>query len=265
MKLIVADLDGTLINKKVMSDQTKKTILNLQEKGIAFTLATGRHKDATRNLVKALNIHLPVICTNGASIYDFDSDIVIHQDNIEKETVKLVLSILDKHQVDYLIYTNENIVSTVEAKEKLHKRIGDFDSIVSPKNSLDNYLELGVLKVLVIENNNQILNQVKQELGLISDIYLLQSQPAFLDIGSKRASKGRALEILSTYLNISLNETLAIGDQENDLSMIQTAKIGVAMGNAEDILKQKASFITKTIDEEGFTHAINMFVFKPKR
>ncbi|MDY0210962.1 MAG: Cof-type HAD-IIB family hydrolase [Acholeplasma sp.] len=265
MKLIVADLDGTLIHKKMMTDQTKTTIALLQKSGFMFTLATGRHKDATRKLVEALNIHIPVICTNGAVIYDFDREQSIHKDIIDEAIVKAVLTVLDSYKTDYLIYTTENIVSTKKAKDKLHERIGTFDSVVVDPNERLSFLSTGVLKILLIEENDKILDDIRHKLKDIKGIYLLQSQKSFLDIGNIEANKGRALEKLALHLGISLEEVLAIGDQENDLSMIKKAKIGVAMGNAEDILKKEASFITKPFDEEGFTYAIERFILKPKK
>lgn len=262
MKLIIADLDGTLISKQQMSDSTKQTVQKLKEQGYLFTLATGRHKDATRRVAGELKVDLPVICTNGAFIYDFKTEKVIHQDTIDAISVKKVLDILNEQKSSYLLYTTKSIVSNQTSKDKLAGRIGSFESLVVSEEKLLDYLPLGLLKILIIENDDIKFKQLRDKLSTLESVYVLSSQPSFIDVGNKVANKGRALEILSTYLGITLEEVLSIGDQENDLTMIQKAGIGVSMGDGEQALKEAADFITKPFIEDGFTYAINKFIFK---
>ena len=261
MKLVVADLDGTLIYKKKISEVTKQTILKLKKEGYLFTLATGRHKDAVKPIYEELNIDLPVICANGAFMYDFKKKKVIHQEVIEEEVVRQLLSVCDYYEVDYLLYTTESVVSAPRAKQNLINRIGAFNSIVVKPGELKNFIKCGIIKILVIESDEKRLRTLKEALKEFKGIQSLQSQPSFLDIGSIFASKGRALERLAVYLDVSLSEVVAIGDQENDLSMIQRAGLGIAMGNGQEMLKEKASFVTKNFDEDGFSYAIDRFIF----
>lgn len=262
MKMIIADVDGTLIHQKVMSDMTKKTIQDLQQQGYIFSIATGRHKDATKSLVKDLNVDYPVICTNGALIYDFKHHKIIHQDVIDSKSVTEVLSILNQNDTSFLLYTTQMIVSTQTSKDKLESRIGAFDSLVVKAEKLNDYLSIGLVKILIIESDPLKFNHLKTNLSNIENVYVLSSQPTFIDVGNKNASKGRSLEVLCQYLDISLSDVLSIGDQENDLTMIEKAGLGVAMGNGEDVLKQKADFITKPVEEDGFTYAIHKLIFK---
>ncbi len=262
MKCIIADLDGTLIHKQRMSDRTKQTILKLQSTGYVFTLATGRHKDAVRRVVKELNIQYPVICTNGALIYDFINERIIHQDVIDESTVIQLMRILDEQKTDYLLYTTKHIVSNEKAKQRLFDRIGSFESLVVSKEALLEHVQLGILKILIIEPDQNKFDALRIKLSSVEHVYVLSSQSSFIDVGNVLSSKGRALEILANYLQIPLNDILSIGDQENDLSMIKTAGMGVAMGDGEDHLKQQADFITKSFYEEGFSHAIDTLIFK---
>lgn len=262
MKMVVADLDGTLVHQKKMSKETRQTIHQLKEDGYYFTLATGRHKDATRALVEELNIGLPVILTNGACIYDYKNETVIHQDTLEKALLEQLLRIINQKGVAYLIYTTKQIVSSKVAKDKLEKRIGTFESVIVELEEERAYLEDDVLKLLVIEEDKDLLNELKETLKTIKGIYLLQSQPQFLDIGNQLASKGRALKRLANHLGIDLKDVLAIGDQENDLSMILEAGVGVAMANAETILKEHADYVTKSVTEEGFTYAVKTLIYQ---
>lgn len=262
MKMIIADLDGTLIYKKEMSDKTKETIQRLQDEGYVFTLATGRHKDAVKSMAKTLDIRWPIICTNGAMIYDFKHQTVLYQDVIDPAVVSQVLAILNQQNTNYLLYTTQMIVSNQNAKALLESRIGTFESVVVDSKHLEPYLKQGLLKILIIEPNAVKFNALRTTLSQIDDVYVLSSQTSFIDVGNKIASKGRALHILCQHLGIPLAEVLSIGDQENDLSMVQIAGVGVAMGDGEDSLKQQAKFVTKPFKEEGFTYAINTFIFK---
>lgn len=260
MKMIIADLDGTLVSKKYMSESTKETIQWLQQQGYIFTLATGRHKDAVRPLVESLNIEYPVICTNGSLIYDFKTRTVLHQDTLDPFAIEEALKILDQYEADYLLYTTESIVSTKMAKQKLESKIGAFDSLVVEQCEWQPYIDLGLLKILVIEQDEIKFKNLRKSLETLKGVYVLSSQPTFIDIGNEIANKGRALEKLTSRLGIALKDVLSIGDQENDLTMIEKAGVGVAMGDAEEILKEKADFVTKPFLEDGFVHAINTYI-----
>lgn len=260
MKMIIADLDGTLVSKKYMSESTKETIQWLQQQGYIFTFATGRHKDAVRPLVESLNIEYPVICTNGAFIYDFKTRTVLHQDTLDPFAIEEALKILDQSEADYLLYTTESIVSSKMAKQKLESKIGAFDSLVVEQCEWQPYIDLGLLKILVIEQDEIKFKNLRKSLETLKGVYVLSSQPTFIDIGNEIANKGRALEKLTSILGIALKDVLSIGDQENDLTMIEKAGVGVAMGDAEEILKEKADFVTKPFLEDGFVHAINTYI-----
>lgn len=260
MKLIVADLDGTLLHKKNISSQTIDTINKLKDQGYLFTLATGRHMQATKPFIEQLNIDLPVICTNGAFIYDYQQQHIIHQETIPMNIVESTLQLLNQYNLDYLIYTTSHIVSTQRSKEKLEQRIGQVNSKVITHETLKEEIEQGVLKILVIDERDDMIHHIKKMLNLESSLNMVQSQKAFLDIGFYKASKGRALTILAKYLAIDLSDILAIGDQENDISMIEVSGVGVAMGQGDEVLKSKANFITKSFNDEGFTYAINELI-----
>ena len=260
MKLIVADLDGTLLHKKNISSQTIDTINKLKDQGYLFTLATGRHMQATKPFIEQLNIDLPVICTNGAFIYDYQQQHIIHQETIPMNIVESTLQLLNQYNLDYLIYTTSHIVSTQRSKEKLEQRIGQVNSKVITHETLKEEIEQGVLKILVIDERDDMIHHIKKMLNQESSLNMVQSQKAFLDIGFYKASKGRALTILAKYLAIDLSDILAIGDQENDISMIEVSGVGVAMGQGDEVLKSKANFITKSFNDEGFTYAINELI-----
>lgn len=262
MKLIIADLDGTLVEKKQVSNQTKETLRKLKEQGYLFTIATGRHMVATKELAKILEVDLPVICGNGAIIYDYKKDEIIRKEVLDPKTVESIMDLCFDHQVSFLMYTTKYVVATDEAKDKIHAQIGYFDTHVVKKEQLKDYIDIGVFKILAIDQHHEKLMHIKKELMHLNDIYMVQSRPIFLDIGSHETNKGNTVKNLAGLLHIDIKDVLAIGDQENDIEMIKTAGIGIAMGNGHKNLKAVADDVTDTYEQDGFTKAIDKHIFK---
>lgn len=260
MKMILSDLDGTLEHKGTISPESLEAIKKLQETGYIFTIATGRHFKAGLKVAKSLDIKYPVIFSNGAYIYDVYNDVVIQKTYIEDSVLKKAFKICDKHNLNYLLYTDEEIVATVQSRKMLIDRIGSFEVKLLSKEEMK-VLNGNILKLLIIENDVELLNNAKAELKTLSGVSVVQSQNEFLDIGSNKTNKGKALKFLADYLNVPIDECMAIGDQENDLTMIQTAGLGVAIGDGAEKLKEAADFVTKPFNENGFSFAINCKIF----
>ncbi|AUD65900.1 hypothetical protein BK011_09465 [Tenericutes bacterium MZ-XQ] len=261
MRLIIADLDGTLVEKKQVSKATLNTIKKLKEQGYLFTIATGRHMVATKALAETLEVDLPVICGNGAIIYDYKKDEIIRKEVLDPRTVEQIMDLCFFHQVSFLMYTTKYVVSTLEAKEKIHAQIGYFDTHVVNQEQLKDYIDIGVFKILAIDDKHEKLMQIKKELKHQEDISIVQSRPIFLDIGHKDTNKGNTIKHLVKLLDVNIEDVLAIGDQENDIQMIQTAGMGIAMGNGHIELKKVADDVTDTYEHDGFTKAIVKHIF----
>jgi Cof subfamily protein (haloacid dehalogenase superfamily) len=262
MKMIIADLDGTLVLKKQVTQKTIETIKKIKEEGHLFTIATGRHMNATREMVRLFDVHLPVICGNGSIIYDFNQEKIIFQQTILDETVLSIMTLCDLYGVDFLLYTTKDIVATKKAADKLMSRIGSFDVKLVERSELESFITLGVIKVLVIDERVDVIESLKKALNPKKDIHYVQSQTAFLDIGHVLSTKGRALKILAEQLQMNMKNVIAIGDQENDISMIETAGFGISMGDGDEALKKSADYITQSFHDEGFFEAMKNLVLK---
>jgi Cof subfamily protein (haloacid dehalogenase superfamily) len=262
MKLVIADLDGTLVHKQFVSKETLKTIKKLKEQGVLFTIATGRHMVATKELAEKLEVDLPVICGNGAIIYDFKNDEIMHQEILSDEILNTIIERCFEDNLDFLMYTTKYVVATKQAANKIHQKIGMFDTHIVKKEQLKDYIKIGVFKILVIDEHVDKLKTLKQYLSKSKEISMVQSQPFFLDIGHHLSNKGRTITKLADLLNVDMKDVLAIGDQENDITMIETAGLGIAMGNGHLELKRVADDITDTFSNEGFTQAIKKHILK---
>lgn len=262
MKLVVADLDGTLIHSKGFTKETIKTVKKLQEQGVIFTIATGRHILTAKDYVKELDVKYPVIYSNGAYIYDHVNHNVIHKALIDKITALKTMEVCRKHNLDFIIYTVDNIYATKRSRDKLISKVGKYDLEVVSEEELKSCVGNGVIKILVFDDDVERIKEARLILSQIKDVYPIQSSRSYIDIGHHSVNKGNALSILAKYLNVSLEDCMAIGDQENDLQMIQVAGVGVAMGDGNPLLKDEADYITKSIEEDGFAFAVDRYILK---
>ncbi len=262
IKLVIADLDGTIYHNKTISKETRNTIKQLTKDGYIFTIATGRHMTAAKSIIDSLDIKCPVICNNGAYVGIPNQNVLLHEVLIDEATSRDVAQKALDCNTSFLLYTTNRIVATLDAKEKLEKRIGDFPVHLVDSCEMIDYIDEGILKVLIIEDDKDTFNNLYEYFSKYSELSVVSSNKGFIDIGNKNSSKGEALEVLCKFFNISLDQVLAVGDQENDILMLEEAKIGVAMGNASEAVKESADFITTTVEDDGFTFAINQIIFK---
>ena len=93
------------------------------------------------------------------------------------------------------------------------------------------------------------------------DLYIVKSTPYFCEIGSRDAKKSLGVEFLCKMWGLNKSEVMAIGDQNNDIDLIQSGGIGVAMDNSTPELKQVADYITDSVENDGFVKAVEKFVF----
>lgn len=257
MKLIISDLDGTLIHNQHISKSTKDTVGILKKNNQLFTIATGRHMHTTREIVQMLDVELPVICNNGATIYDFKKEKLLYEVVINTNDVLDIMNLCVKRNLDYILYTTSGSFTTSQGKKKFIERIGFYPIKVLEPSLLRHIVYDGVIKILIIEDNQELLDHFKDIFSPYTELSIVQSQLSFLDISHKTATKGIALKRLSALLNIPLEDTIAFGDEENDISMIEVSGIGVAMGSGSPKLQEKADFITKSYEEDGFTFGIS--------
>ena len=261
MKMIVADLDGTLLNKG-FTNETLNTVKKLQDKGYIFTIATGRHLSIAKKYVKELNVKYPAIYSNGAHIYDIENDKTIYQAFIEEQAALDTMRICNDFNIGFIVYTVDHVYATKDARDKLIARVGNYDIDVLDYDELKLCVKKGVVKILIFDDDKESIIKIRAVLDQEKEICAVQSHPNYLEVSHHSVNKGNALTILANYLNISLKDSMAIGDQENDIKMIQVAGIGVAMGDGNPLLLKEANYITKSFAENGFSYAVSDLIFK---
>ncbi|WP_295298343.1 Cof-type HAD-IIB family hydrolase [uncultured Brachyspira sp.] len=257
IKAAFFDIDGTLVsfNTHKVSDSSKEAIRLLKEKGIKVFIATGRIKKHINNIDDL--VFDGYITANGFDCYIGDKSIYRH--SIAKEEIYSLIDYLkNKELFPCSIMMNSGIFINYVTKEveEVSK------SINLPIPAVDNYysfLEENIDNVLQI---NLFVDENKEK-QLMSKIFKncesSRWHPAFTDVNTKGGGKHIGIDKIIEYYGIKLEDTIAFGDGGNDITMIEHAAIGVAMGNANEGVKKIADYITDDVDNDGIFNALKHF------
>lgn len=267
-KMLVTDMDYTLLNKeKQISDRNREALKRAAEKGVHMVVATGRIYTSARIYAKLLRLSTPIIASNGAIIKDASK--TIFRDILNQDTVREMLRLCHKYGAYCHFFTENTIYSEKLINVSLrytewNKYMGEEDQvkirIVDDGEEIIEAAKSEVLKAVVFDDDDDKIQKLREgiiETGIVS---VSQSMKHNLEVMNKGVTKGNAVRILAQMYGINREEIIAIGDNENDISMIEYAGLGIAMGNAEESLKRVADHITGDYQEDGVAEAIERFL-----
>lgn len=265
-QVLVLDLDGTLTNsKKEISAPTKQALLEIQEAGKTVVLASGRPINGVAPLAKELKMDCfggYMLSFNGARITKCSTGEIIYNRTLSPEIIKPVYDYVKTFPgLDIISYTDTQILSGIKPNKyvEIESRINSME--VVPVEDFPAVLNFPVNKLL-ITGEPEILETLiaplqKQYHGLLN---ISRSEPFFLEIMPRNIDKAQSLQKLLNSIGLTADAMICCGDGYNDLSMIEYAGLGVAMENAQPIIKESADFITRSNDEDGILHVINLFM-----
>lgn len=265
IKLIALDVDGTLLNSKLeMSERMEKALRAVKAQGVTIVLATGKTRNAVQALVKKLELTAPGIFLQGLITYDAEGK-VIHQQTLDPKLARRVITFVEERGFSLLAYSGARILvkaNNKEVEEGITKYHEMPPEVVGP---LQNLLDTTPLNKMMAVGEARAITALRWQLNAMiggAGKLVQAGIPTMLEILPPGGSKGAALKGLCKHLNISADEVLAIGDGENDIEMIKFARIGVAMGNSAQMVKDAADHVVGTNDEDGAADAIERFVLK---
>ena len=272
IKLIALDLDGTLLNeKKEIPPENEKALRECAARGIQIVPATGRTVYGIPDTIRDIPGVRYAIIINGGKVVDMQEDRVISSCLLSKEKTVEIMEIAERFPIMYDAYVEGRGVS----EERFLDHMGDYG--ISPgiqelvKRTRDRYpniighikeLETSVEKVTMFFKTPQDKRDVREALKGVKDIIVSSSLPNNLEVNAAGATKGGGLLRLAEYLGISAAQTMAFGDGENDITMIESAGCGVVMENGAPFLKEKADYITLSNEEAGVAAAIKKLVLE---
>lgn len=264
MKLIVSDIDGTLLNSaKHITDKTKAKILEMIASGHLFAIATGRMHAAGRTISKEIDYNGFLISCNGAMVKHLKTGELIQAIEVPPAVISKVIEICEAHGAVYFLYSIETIYAS--AYKHLAKQYYDNMSklpedlrfeVVFPENIADLVGKIPVYKVAMAHEDKALFYKTIDAIKAIGNLSAVKSLDSLFDVMAEGVSKATGIEAIRAHYNLPIEDVIAFGDNENDIDMIRYAGVGVAMSNATEELKAVANFITLSNDEDGIVHAI---------
>jgi hypothetical protein len=259
--LVVSDVDGTLLTKdKTLTDGAKAAVRRLHQAGIGFTLTSSRPTIGMRFLIEPLAIALPIGAFNGSSIVDPQLK-PIEEHFIPAPTAGHSLAVLGEFGVDSWLFTNEAwLVRRADGAYVAHEAhtIKADPTVVS---DFTPYLT-STCKIVGASTDAALLERCEAEMqkAVGTQATAVRSQSYYLDVTAPGCDKGTFVRSIAKRLDISTDAIATIGDMENDLPMFRTSGLSIAMGNASDAIKKKATFVTASNENEGFAKAVEMIL-----
>jgi Cof subfamily protein (haloacid dehalogenase superfamily) len=273
-KLICIDMDGTLLNSNhKISDISKKTLIKAHDMGVHIVITTGRTYVDAEAYSDSMGLNSPIIAFTGAVIKEKYGENFIHRSIIDEQLCKELLEIFKKYNVKpifnslFKVYCGDLKIKIgmwyLKIRGFLNRNI-KVDYIRNEEKwfYVFKHEEDSIVKCEIINRNKKKINYLRKELEKVDGIEITSSSKYNIEITKKGTSKGKAIEILADHYNIKKEEVIAIGDSENDISAIEFAGMGIAMGNASEEVKKKSNFVTDTNDNDGVAKAIEKFIFK---
>ncbi len=262
-KLVAIDMDGTFLNEEnELIEENLVAVHKALEKGCTVMIATGRSGESLKIYADKINFGSPFIVYNGAGYKHLDTKEYIYRSDVPYETAKKVYEKGLELGICVLVWADDVLYATdVGEYMTYHKNNANFS--FEKLEDFEILKNKGIHKVLFSdkpERIREIYNLVNE--NVFEGLSITISIPKILEFFNENASKGSAVLKYATELGIKQDEIICIGDGMNDLSMIEMAGLGVAMGNACEELKAVANYVTKSNDESGVAHVINEFVLK---
>jgi len=275
-KMLVTDMDYTLLNReKKISERNREAFGKALEKGVHMVVATGRIYTSARVYAKLLGVNTPIIASNGAIIREAafndpeDTEKTIFRDILNKGALGEMIRLTHKYGLVGHFFTEDTIYSEQLMNVSLrytewNKYLGEEDQVkIRIVDDLEEALlqqDTGILKCVIVDSDSEKLIGLRNEIDATGLVSVSQSMKDNLEVMNKGVTKGNAVRILAEMYGIDRKEIIAIGDNENDISMIEYAGLGIAMGNAEEVLKKAADYITGDYLADGVAEAIEKFI-----
>jgi Cof subfamily protein (haloacid dehalogenase superfamily) len=272
IKLIVSDLDGTLLSENgTIGELSKELIKELQNYGVRFSFATGRLYSAVKGFAKELEIDNPVVSLDGSYIVDYPTNKTIFESFVKESYVKKALMFADNYllqialcHADAIYYTDLNSV--------IPKMLDKFGAKYRAVDSYDNYIE----KTLEIVFSSD----VKDSIEFVRDRFLfpfaigcstsyfrshIHEGLYYLEIRKAGSNKGKGLKRLLKHMKIKPQEAVVMGDWYNDISMFELKTLKVAVANSIPEIRRMADYVTKKTNREDGVASFLKMLLKAKK
>lgn len=265
-QLLILDVDGTLVGRGAYpSQRVVKAIAQAKEQGIRVALGTGRASEACYHLLKALNLDGLHLFFDGAAVVDWPSNDIIFLQALPPHAGKRLVELARDHKLFLEIYAHDFYFIEQDGplaqqqREKLQ-----INPLITNLMSLTERIKIVKGQLLAAtESERKIVEQICEEMEhhcKMSWSFDASNGIYFINAVARSVSKGQALTDMTDYLDIDIDQVIAIGDSFNDVPIFEAAGFTVAMGNAPSGLKEMADWVAPSVEADGVAIAIEQFI-----
>ncbi len=261
IRLLVSDIDGTLVDPgKQLTDVTVAAVRRLEAAGIGFTVISARPRSGLLPLIERLGLDAPVGAFNGGIVFRRSGEVIEHH-RIDPAVARGIWDLIGDAAVDRWVFADDRwYASTDQGAHVDSERRASAQEPVVTQDFAD--LLTRADKITFVSDDEPLLRALHDRVapGFGERATVVQSQTYYLDVTAVEANKGTGIAELAAAFAVSLADTAAIGDQANDLPMLDRAGLSIAMGNAPQAVKDRADHITLGNDRDGVAHAIDTII-----
>lgn len=269
-KLMAIDMDGTMLNSnKLITLATKQTIDQALKQQKHIVLSTGRALSELSEYKNELNNLQYGICESGALIYDFKNQQAIHYEIFSKELINKILEVIDHKDIMLHFFSKgQSFIANGILPKMENYQMGQYQPLFKKvakqiDNHLD-YLKEHQVEKINLYHRDEASRQQTYELLKNLPLSLAFAEKTSLEISPISATKGKGLIKLCKYLDLDISKTIAIGDSDNDIDILKTAGLAIAMKNANDKVKNICNIIVNDNDHDGCKEAIETYLLNQK-
>jgi Cof subfamily protein (haloacid dehalogenase superfamily) len=262
IRLVALDLDGTLVGTNlVISQRVQDAIARARAQGTQVTIVTGRMFAATKPYAQTLGITGPLVCYQGAAIFEASSGTVLRETPVRQDVTHQVLAWAEEHNVHAQCYAGDQLF--VQQINRFSKRYTDLAKVEPTvvRSLREAFAERPTIKIVLVDDPGPSEEHLAALKPLLGDrAYLTRSHIDFVEVLSPDVNKGEALAFVAERYGATLAETMAVGDAWNDVPLISAAGIGIAMGSGPPELFAKADAVVGDVAHDGVAEAIEKYV-----
>lgn len=266
-KLLVVDIDGTLVDKRgIVSARDKAALAQASAAGIYISLCTGRVSQACSRVMSQVSLDSYHIFADGAIVCNPKQCQEVYVRPVRPEVVRQAVEFAQEHDIELELYSTTHYFARRETwSTNAHREFFGLEPTIVGFDGL--WERERIIKAGMAVTNQEETTKAKKlhrafDGRLSISWAMTPAYPGinFLNIVAPEVSKGKALEALASHLGVSLSEVIAVGDGSNDLPLLSTAGLAVAMDTAPEEIKAIADYVTLDVDHSGLAVAIERFL-----
>ncbi len=264
-KMLALDIDGTLTNtQKDITPKTLQKIIEVQEKGHIVAIASGRPLPGIRKIADTIKLDKfggYVLAFNGGRIVNYKTGDVVYQAALDNQIVGEIYDYCLNVGCGMVTYDGDRVITGTDIDGYMTFEASINHMEIMRIDNFKDYIDFPLNKCLLTAEPDKAARIETELVAKFGDkVTIFRSEPYFVEIMPQNVHKATSLEKLLGVLNMDVKDLIACGDGYNDLTMIDYAGVGVAMANAQDIVKEHADYITLSNDEDGLVPVVDKFI-----